>query len=102
MDRASSPGGYSGTPLPVKLGIKPGQAVAVLGGPAGFAERLSAQAGVEVRPDLDGGALFDVIIFFAPWRAAWRRSWVTCASTWLRLAGCGSPGRSAPHGYPRI
>ena len=69
MDRASSPSGYSGTPLPVKLGIRPGQAVAAPGAPAGFAESLAAQAGVEIRPDLDGGTLFDVIMFFAPWRA---------------------------------
>ena len=69
MDRASPPSGYSGTPLPVKLGIRPGQAVAVLGGPAGFAESLAAQAGVEVHPGLDGGAPFDVIVFFSPWRA---------------------------------
>jgi hypothetical protein len=69
MDRASPPGGYSGTPLAVKLGIRSGQAVAVLGGPAGFAESLAAQAGVQARPDLDGGVLFDVIVFFSPWRA---------------------------------
>ena len=69
MERASPPSGYSGTPLPVKLGIRPGQAVAVLGGPAGFAESLAAQAGVEVRPGLDGAAPFDVIVFFSPWRA---------------------------------
>jgi hypothetical protein len=70
MDRTSTPGGYSGTPLPVKLGIRAGQVVAVLGGaPAGFAESLAAQAGVEVQPGLDGSALFDVIVFFAPWRA---------------------------------
>jgi hypothetical protein len=69
MDRASPPGAYSGTPLPVKLGIRPGQAVAVLGGPAGFAESLAAQAGAEVRPGLDGGTPFDVIVFFSPWRA---------------------------------
>ena len=69
MDRASPPGGYSGTPLPVKLGIRSGQAVAVLGGPDGFTESLAAQAGVEARPDTGGGALFDVIVFFSPWRA---------------------------------
>jgi hypothetical protein len=69
MDRGSPPTGYSGTPLPVKLGIRAGQVMAVLGAPAGFAEGLAAQAGVEVRPDLDGGALFDVIMFFSPWRA---------------------------------
>jgi hypothetical protein len=69
MDRASPPSGYSGTPLPVKLGIRPGQSVAVLGGPAGFAESLAAQAGVVVRADTGGGAPFDVIVFFSPWRA---------------------------------
>ena len=68
MDRASPPSGYSGTPLAVKLGLRAGHAVAVLGGPDGFAESLAAQAGVEARPDLNGGALFDVIVFFAPWR----------------------------------
>jgi hypothetical protein len=65
----TAPSGYPGTPLPVKLGIRAGQEVAVLGGPAGFAESLAAQAGVEVRPDTGGGAPFDVIVFFSPWRA---------------------------------
>jgi hypothetical protein len=41
----------------------------VLGGPDGFADSLAAQAGVEARPDTGGGALFDVIVFFSPWRA---------------------------------
>lgn len=69
MDRASPPSGYSGTPLTVKLGIRSGHAVAVLGGPDGFAESLAVQGGVEIGPDLDTGALFDVIVFFSPWRA---------------------------------
>ncbi len=69
MDRASPPSGYSGTPLPVKLGIRPGQSVAVLDGPDGFAESLAAQSGVDVRADTGGGAPFDVIVFFSPWRA---------------------------------
>lgn len=34
--------GYSGTPLPRKLGLKPGMAVALLGAPKGFPETLSA------------------------------------------------------------
>jgi len=29
--------GYSGTPLPTKLGVKPGSRVVILGAPAGFA-----------------------------------------------------------------
>ena len=36
-DRRRPPAGYSGTPLPRKLGIKPGHAIALIGAPAGFA-----------------------------------------------------------------
>jgi hypothetical protein len=32
--------GYSGTPLPKKLGIKPGMTVALIGAPSGFAQVL--------------------------------------------------------------
>jgi hypothetical protein len=32
----SAPAGYSGTPLPKKLGIKPGHKLLLLGAPAGF------------------------------------------------------------------
>ena len=35
-------GGYSGTPLPRKLGIKPGHRVALLGAPDGFEAGRSA------------------------------------------------------------
>jgi hypothetical protein len=35
----AAPAGYSGTPLPKKLGIKPGSVVALLGAPRGFAKR---------------------------------------------------------------
>ena len=34
------PAGYSGTPLPKKLGIKPGMKVALIGAPPGFAKTL--------------------------------------------------------------
>jgi hypothetical protein len=58
--------GYSGTPLVRKLGIKPGQAVAVLGAPAGWSI-----------PDLPGGVVttttargpFDVLVAFFERRA---------------------------------
>ena len=47
--------GYSGTPLPRKLGIKPGHEVAVLGGPASVAGSLSGLPGVgPPRRDLSG------------------------------------------------
>ena len=35
-----APAGYSGTPLPKKLGIKAGSVVALLGAPAGFAKSI--------------------------------------------------------------
>jgi len=51
--------GYSGTPLPKKLGIKQGMTVALLGAPAGFAETLGAlpegaklRSGARGRPGL--------------------------------------------------
>jgi hypothetical protein len=60
--------GYSGTPLPRKLGIKPGHAVAILGGPDGLAQELAAGSGAEVATRLDGPGPLDVIVFFVRWR----------------------------------
>ena len=43
MDQGSSkPSGYSGTPLPKKLGIREGSRVAVVAAPTGFASVLGA------------------------------------------------------------
>ena len=48
-----APAGYSGTPLPKKLGIKPGSVVALLGAPAAFATRTLGPLpeGVTLRTD---------------------------------------------------
>ena len=54
--------GYSGTPLPKKLGIKPGHRVLVLGAPEGF-----GLDGVDVRTTARGKA--DVIVSFHDRRA---------------------------------
>ena len=62
------PAGYSGTPLPRKLGIKPGHTVAVLGGPAGFADGLAALSGADVAQALPAAGLLDVIVTFVRWR----------------------------------
>jgi hypothetical protein len=62
------PAGYSGTPLPRKLGIKPGDAVAVAGGPPGFAEGLAALSGADVADGLPGTGPLDVIVTFVRWR----------------------------------
>lgn len=63
------PAGYSGTPLPRKLGIKPGHAVAVLGGPDGLAGELAAQSGADVAAGLPAAGALDVIVTFVRWRA---------------------------------
>lgn len=56
--------GYSGTPLPQKLGIKPGATVALLSPPEGFAGTLGElPPGVCVSERLSGPA--DVIVAFA-------------------------------------
>ena len=62
--------GYSRTPLPRKLGIKPGHEVAVLGGPAGIAASLTGLPGVAPpRRDLSGSDPLDVIVYFVTRRA---------------------------------
>jgi hypothetical protein len=48
--------GYSGTPLPQKLGIKPDSVVAILAAPAGFS--------IAGKTSLAGKMLFDVIVVF--------------------------------------
>src|SRR5262245_27516798 len=59
--------GYSGTPLPKKLGIKEGSAVLLIGAPEGFAETLG-----DLPPGahtVAGEAEADVIVFFTTERA---------------------------------
>jgi hypothetical protein len=51
--------GYSGTPLPRKLGVKPGSRVLVLDAPPGF------DLGVDVATTLEAGP-FDVLLLFCP------------------------------------
>jgi len=57
--------GYSGTPLPKKLGIKPNAVVALLGAPEGFvAKTLQPMAeGVTIRTQARGRC--DVIVLFS-------------------------------------
>ena len=61
--------GYSGTPLPRKLGIKPGHRVLALGAPGGFADGTLGELpdGVALRTTARGKA--DVIVSFHDRRA---------------------------------
>jgi hypothetical protein len=59
--------GYSGTPLPQKLGIKEGHRVCVLDAPRGFA--LALPTGATAQRGLTGKAALDVIVAFVIRRA---------------------------------
>jgi hypothetical protein len=61
--------GYSGTPLPRKLGIEPGQRLALLGAPDGFALELPEDVSVRRR----AGGKVDVILTFHTGRAELER-----------------------------
>lgn len=60
--------GYSGTPLPKKLGIKEGHRVAVLGAPDGFDPGV-LPTGAVVQRGLTGKVALDVIVAFVVRRA---------------------------------
>lgn len=59
---------YSGTPLPLKLGVVPGKRVAVMAAPGGFANEIG---GAPFSTRLRGS--FDVVIQFASSRATLER-----------------------------
>jgi hypothetical protein len=81
--------GYSGTPLPTKLGVKPGHRVAFPGAPEGFTKLLGElPEGVTVRSRARGP--LDVIVFFTTRRAelerrlpALRRAMDPAAGLWI-------------------
>jgi hypothetical protein len=59
--------GYSGTPLPKKLGLKPGARFGLVKAPDDFARTLGElPPGVAARPVAAGKTAFDVIVCFAP------------------------------------
>lgn len=66
------PAGYSGTPLPIKLGIKPGSRVALLRAPDDFERTLGElPPGVTVRRRAQGP--LDVVVAFFVHRAELER-----------------------------
>jgi hypothetical protein len=77
--------GYSGAPLPKKLGIKEGATVAFLDAPEDFAAMLGdVPDGVTVRERLRGP--LDVIVFFTVRRAGLER-WIESLRAALDPAG---------------
>jgi len=69
-----SPAGYSGTPLPRKLGIKPGHRVLLDGAPTGFEDELLAPLPDAVVVQRRAGrAPYDVIVAFRPDTATYLR-----------------------------
>jgi hypothetical protein len=81
--------GYSGTPLPRKLGIRPAARLALINAPADFDQTLGElPAGVVVRRRLEGG--FDVIVAFCGRRARleaglprWREALDQAGGLWI-------------------
>lgn len=61
--------GYSGTPLPQKLGIKPGSRLGLFDAPDGFGVTLGALPESVAKTNRIGGSL-DVALFFVTRRAA--------------------------------
>jgi hypothetical protein len=62
----SQPAGYSGTPLPKKLGIKPGHRIRFVAAPPEFAAALGElpQPLHLAAPDDDAAAGLDLVVFF--------------------------------------
>jgi hypothetical protein len=66
--------GYSGTPLPTKLGIKDGHRVALLDAPERFADTLGElPPGVTLQPGIGRGGPPDIVIWFVLRRSALER-----------------------------
>jgi hypothetical protein len=88
---APAPAGYSGTPLPRKLGINPEARLLLVNAPDGFDDTLGElPPGVSVRRRLSAGAEFDVIVAFCGRRAqlerglaGWRAALHPAGGLWI-------------------
>jgi hypothetical protein len=86
MPAPTSPAGYSGTPLPRKLGIKPGAKVLLVTPPPGLhLGPLPADVRVDVEVDAEAG--YDVALFFTTSR---RQLAARFGELTARLAASGS------------
>ena len=80
---ATTPAGYSGTPLVRKLGLRPGLRVCLLQEPAGFRDLLSDVEQLDITTTLAGS--FDYLQFFTDSRGELEARFAT-------LAGHVAPG----------
>jgi hypothetical protein len=75
-----TPAGYSGTPLPQKLGVKPNGRVALVNAPAAFDSTLGPlPSGVQVVRKLADGIAHDVIVLFVTSRRELERAFEPAA-----------------------
>jgi hypothetical protein len=80
--------GYSGTPLPRKLGIKEGHRVALLQPPAGFEQTLGElPEAVVLQRGLTAKSLLDVVVFFVTRRAELERQLASIRARMTPAAG---------------
>ena len=92
----TGPNKTSGTPLPRKLGIKPGHRVALLGAPDGFERETLGELPDGVRVGRRAGGTADVIVSFHTGRAELeRRLPALRGDDGARRRACGSRGPSA-------
>ena len=82
---SDAPAGYSGTPLPRKLGIKPGARLALIGAPEAF-DRTLGELPDGVRVGRTARGPLDVVVAFFSHRAALERRLPALRSA-LDLAG---------------
>jgi hypothetical protein len=78
--------GYSGTPLPQKLGIKEGYRVAIVGAPPGLALGVLPH-GTKVHRGLIGRDPFDILVVFVTQRAALVKRIAACRPRMRPAAG---------------
>ena len=77
--------GYSGTPLPAKLGIKAGSEVALINAPADFEFDDDLPPGVSIRRRL--GKQLDVVVYFVTKQSDLRRRWPALTASLTKAGG---------------
>lgn len=86
--RNGAPAGYSGTPLPRKLGIRENHRAVLIGAPAGFESQLAQMPdGVRLSRGLRGTRDIDVVLLFCRMRTDLMRNFDKCRARLAPAAG---------------